>query len=291
MPQILFVHALSPLHAGTGQSLGAIDLAIARDRASGMPYLPGSSIKGSLRARALEDKTDENKRKTYAVFGPDTDNASEYGGALIVGDANLLAMQVRSISGTFSWVTSPLLLRKFARDAKEAGVKGFPASIPAPSSGNALHTASTVLKVGTRIVFEDLDFEAKDGAKDWADFIGTHLFKDKDDEPWKKPFVDRFCIVHDDVMAFLAEHATDVVTRISIDNDTKTVKDGALWQEENLPTESILVSLVDHVANGKAQAKDTFDLLRRLAEKPLQLGGKATVGRGRCRLVLVGGAT
>ena len=29
-PQLLFIHALSPLHAGTGQSIGAIDLAIAQ---------------------------------------------------------------------------------------------------------------------------------------------------------------------------------------------------------------------------------------------------------------------
>jgi CRISPR-associated protein Cmr4 len=47
--QLLFIHALSPLHAGTGQSIGAIDLAIARDRATQFPYLPGSSLKGSLR--------------------------------------------------------------------------------------------------------------------------------------------------------------------------------------------------------------------------------------------------
>ena len=51
--RLLVVHALSPLHAGTGQSFGAIDLAIARDRATDHPYLPGSSLKGSLRATAF----------------------------------------------------------------------------------------------------------------------------------------------------------------------------------------------------------------------------------------------
>ena len=41
---LLFLHALSPLHAGTGQGIGAIDLPIAREKATGIPYLPGSSL-------------------------------------------------------------------------------------------------------------------------------------------------------------------------------------------------------------------------------------------------------
>ena len=32
--RLLFVHALSPLHAGTGQGIGAIDLPIAREKAT-----------------------------------------------------------------------------------------------------------------------------------------------------------------------------------------------------------------------------------------------------------------
>ena len=43
-----FVHALSPLHAGTGQGAGILDLPIAREKATGLPFLPGSSLKGTL---------------------------------------------------------------------------------------------------------------------------------------------------------------------------------------------------------------------------------------------------
>ena len=32
LTQLFLIHALSPLHAGTGQSVGAIDLPIARDK-------------------------------------------------------------------------------------------------------------------------------------------------------------------------------------------------------------------------------------------------------------------
>jgi CRISPR-associated protein Cmr4 len=47
--RLMFVHALSSLHAGTGQGVGTIDLPIARERATDLPVIPGSSIKGCLR--------------------------------------------------------------------------------------------------------------------------------------------------------------------------------------------------------------------------------------------------
>jgi CRISPR-associated protein Cmr4 len=90
-------------------------------------------------------------------------------------------------------------------------------------------------------------------------------------------------------MSFLAQHATDVVTRVSIENDTKTVKGGQLWQEELLPTETVLVSMLGVLSNGKATPQDVVQAVGELAKCPIQLGGKATVGRGRCQLVLPSG--
>ena len=51
---LTLVHAMSPLHAGTGHSVGAIDLPIARERPTGIPLIPGSSLKGALRARSAD---------------------------------------------------------------------------------------------------------------------------------------------------------------------------------------------------------------------------------------------
>ena len=45
LTKLLFIHALSPLHAGTGQGVGIIDQPIAREKATGIPFLPGSSSK------------------------------------------------------------------------------------------------------------------------------------------------------------------------------------------------------------------------------------------------------
>lgn len=114
---LLFLHALSPLHAGTGQGIGAIDLPIAREKATGIPYLPGSSLKGVLRDRASAWDRDT----LFAVFGPDTENASEHAGAVQVGDAKLLLLPVRSLYGVFALVASPYLLERFRREAPHGG--------------------------------------------------------------------------------------------------------------------------------------------------------------------------
>src|SRR5947199_9877363 len=109
--RLTLIHAMSPLHAGTGHSVGAIDLPIARERPTGIPLIPGSSIKGALRARS--PKTDgKDDPITRDVFGPDTANSSDHGGSVQFSDAHLLLLPVRSLAGTFAWVTSPHLIRK-----------------------------------------------------------------------------------------------------------------------------------------------------------------------------------
>src|SRR5258708_12458068 len=73
LTRVTLIHAMSPLHAGTGQSVGAIDLPIARERPTGIPLIPGSSIKGALRARSGKDDP-----LTRDVFGPETAQSSAH---------------------------------------------------------------------------------------------------------------------------------------------------------------------------------------------------------------------
>ncbi len=192
--RLLFAHALSPLHAGTGQSVGAIDLSIARDRATDMPYCPSSSLKGSLRSLAEGDDRPGKGSTTWALFGPDTEHAHEHAGALAFGDANLLLLPVRSIAGTFAWVTSRFLLGRFARDAREAGLDGLP---PLPTTDLDISTAAvtdgTALRVGKQVVFEDLDLtpDTPEWLPPWAEALGELLFAD---EPfWQAHLGARLC--------------------------------------------------------------------------------------------------
>jgi CRISPR-associated protein Cmr4 len=91
-------------------------------------------------------------------------------------------------------------------------------------------------------------------------------------------------------MTYLYTHGTDIVTRVHIDPETGTAMDGQLWSEESLPSESILAGLVEEMPSERtrpARAGDLLEALRQLLDDPLQLGGKATVGKGRCRVHLV----
>ena len=44
-----FIHVITPLHAGTGQELGIVDLPIQRERHTGFPKIEASGLKGSIR--------------------------------------------------------------------------------------------------------------------------------------------------------------------------------------------------------------------------------------------------
>ncbi len=283
--RLLLLHARSPLHAGTGQATSAVDLPIARDRATNLPLLPGSSLKGALRARARQALPEEATR----LFGPETANASDHAGALCFTDLHLLLLPVRSVAGTFAWVTSPLLLARFAREAELAGIEKLP-KLPEPGSQAAITTEGSLLHVGAKVILEEFDLSRQPGAEAWAEALAPRVFADP---TWQGLLKKRLCVVSDDVMSFFGQHGTDIVTRVSIDPETGTARDGQLWTEENLPAESVLYGLVEENAPERVRPERRGDYLDRLADKlldrPIQLGGKATVGRGRCSLRLVQG--
>jgi CRISPR-associated protein Cmr4 len=286
--RLLAVHARSPLHVGTGQSTASVDLPIARDRATRLPLVPGSSLKGALRARARTSLPD---REVIVLFGPETENARDHAGSLVFTDSRLLLLPVRSVAGTFAWVTCPLAVAQLRRDA--ALVKlAFPAPAPKGDEWGSVSEGSSFLEVRAlkKIVLEEVDLHV-DPSKDvraLAEALGQLLFPE--DEGWRDMLVRRLVVVSDDLFTFFARYATDVVTRVSIDPETGTARDGQLWTEENLPPESVLVGLVEEVPTGtrRGAAGAHLATLASLLAAPVQLGGKATVGRGRCQLVLGG---
>lgn len=268
------VHALSPVHAGTGRSADLIDLPIARMRATNIPIIPGSTIKGVLRDLADE----QGGERALAVFGPDTNNASAHAGALVVGDAVLLAMPVRSLRGTFAWVSSPLLLRLAQRDL------GWRLALPSIEDTGALITKVDRCAYERTVYLEDLDLSARVDANltAWAQQLATLV------SPAQDIFSTRFVVVDDETMSFLLETATQVDARVRIKDDTGTVADGALWLEESLPAESLLLGIM--AADRSRRPETTMNENEVLsfalaAERLVQLGGKATIGRGRCRLL------
>lgn len=288
---LLFTHALSPLHAGTGQGIGVIDLPIAREKATGLPFLPGSSVKGALRDRCPDDVR-------ASIFGPDKNRAEEHAGSVQFSDQRLLLLPVRSLAGTFAWVTSPYVLRRFVRDAGDARLEELKLPVPTPAFGDdaqeCLVTNESKLGLGSKVYLEDLDMMKREHAEAtaWADKLAEKLFPGEGDGEWGEFLKGRFCIVPDDVMSFLLETATEITARVAL-TEHKTVEGGQLWYEEALPCETVMFGVVlaskikdKETKKVKIEPDAALRKIGELAQSPVQLGGKATVGRGLCRLTL-----
>lgn len=273
------------LHAGAGSSIEAIDLPIQREGHNGWPCVFGSAVKGALRTRAKGDMADET---LSAVFGPDTGNASDHAGALMVGDARLLLLPVRSLTSAYQWVTCRDALQRLKRDLDRLGLKtpGL-GDIPETSGDSALTPDRTVT-----LYLEDNRFDGNPDAGLKALIPTLAGLIDRDglaDELTK-----RLVLVSNDAFAHLCRTATPVNAHIALDSDTKTVSGGALWYEETLPPETVLyVPLFATQARKEGSRLDAAAVLRQVRDlfkdKPwLQLGGNETVGMGWCAVKVNG---
>ena len=308
---LFHLHALSALHVGVGQAIGNVDLPIARERASHLPFVPGSGIKGVLRDAWAE----RDKDSVSELFGPERIDKGDdaFTGALAIGDAKLLLLPVRSLAGVMAWATCPFVLRRYQADHELTHSANRLSKIPEVKGGHACVTASSRLKAeNTTLVLDDLDIVAENDhavAGAWAEHFRQSVFvgggsEDSDhSKSAKHHFDSRFVILSDDDFAFLAETGTEVRARVRIDPDRGVVEDGALWYEENLPAETVLWGLIGvgrsrDGKSGKSGAngngvKDATSMSQQFTQhlkKPLslQMGGKATIGRGLVRFSLVG---
>jgi len=286
--KMYWLQTITPLHVGIGRGVGFIDLPIMREKVTSWPLVPGSAVKGVMRDHFMQNKVEEPL--INAAFGlrsgqgeDDTGNA----GALVLTDAHIVCLPVRSLYGTFAYVTSHLVLERLKRDLIAAGYKDVPEA-PEPGDHEALHTSGSKLVVDNdnKIFFEDLDFASKpddDKTQKWAEMLAKAIFSDKQ---WQNIFKERFAVVSDNSFNFLSETATEVAAHIKIEEDRKIVAKGALWYEEALPIETILAGIAwcDRVygGNGINQEKIIRTFCSDLALE-LQIGGKATVGKGRVR--------
>ncbi|MCS6849795.1 MAG: type III-B CRISPR module RAMP protein Cmr4 [Gemmataceae bacterium] len=303
--RLYWLHCLSPTHAGIGRGLGYIDLPIDRDTVTNWPIIRASGFKGVwadyFKASETNRKTDPLLRAAFGLTGAEDESNS---GALIPSDAKLVCLPVRSFRGTFAWATSPLCLQLLHRTLTLAGVPELPAPPEKPldeqsahvPSGSALveetrTSAGGATKITQKIYLEDLDFNAMDCsvAAAWAERIGSWVFGTNNH--WYGEFRKRFVVVPNLPFDFLCETGTEVHTRVRIDDETKTVAQGALWTEESLPAETILMGVLqcDRVFGKNGADVTPAGLLDKFAKEPLtlQIGGKATVGRGQVRCIFV----
>lgn len=294
--KILFLFTETSLHAGTGAHLGAVDLPIQRERHTGYPIVQGSGLKGALRAAARatwkgDGRKDggkrndgDNHRLLYAAFGPPTERASDYAGALSCTDARVLALPVRSPGAHYVWVTCPDLLSRVQR----AWGKSFGRLAPEPDQ--ALCSTSGPIHAD-RILLEEHEHPAKVEpiVKQWADWLSEQAMPSLQEYgPFRERLKSNLVVLADAAFQDLAAVATEVVTRVALDPDTKTVKGTALWSEEALPADTLLYAEAMAVGPRSTEREgvswttgaDVLAAVEKTVGATMQLGGDETTGRG-----------
>ncbi len=283
---MLFIYTETPLHAGSGTSLGIVDLPIQRERITGYPMLQASGLKGCLRDVVNEDSTE-----VEIVFGPDTSRASEHAGALSVGDARLLLFPVRSLMGVFAWATSKNVLARFKREVEMAGLSAEWNPVGPEDDRTAFVASESSLVARKKVVLEEFAFteQEEEEVKTIAEWLKKHaLPKDSEYDYWRNTLEKRFVILPENAFRDFVQLSTEIITRVRIDNTTKTVAQGALWTEEYLPSETLLYTTLfaskPRVPEPPEDLKHADAVLEFVEEaidsKRLQLGGDSTTGRG-----------
>jgi CRISPR-associated protein Cmr4 len=286
---LLFIHAQTPLHPGSGTALGTVDLPVQRERHTQWPIIPGSTLKGILRDACR--RAAGNNGDLLAAFGPETAEADKHAGALSLTDARILAFPVRSLKGVFAWVTCHAVLERLGRDVKLANARGKALQVPqAPAKDKALCPQNSPLLVdGNKLVLEEFEFERTGDADGVALWIAGRAFANGDAFTPER-FESHLVVLHDDDFTHFVRHATEVVARVGLDYERKTVKSGALFYEEFLPAETLFYSVVLAAPSRReGHGKSAGEILGYLREKMppvLQIGGDETIGKGLCAVRL-----
>lgn len=302
--RILYLFTRTPLHVGAGASVGAIDQPIQRERHTGFPIIPGSSLKGTFAdlwnegLRSAPTKLSANRRVRVTddgssspaawLFGSDNDKYAS-AGALQFSEARLLAFPIRSAKGSFAWITCPLLLQRAVRDG--VILKGDIASLKSPTDAQAIYDGGTEspLDLSGKVVLEEYTLTQFNALpKDLAPKLARLL----DDPVWSE-ISKRLIILSDGMMSFFTRNACDIAQHVRINDETGTAEKGGLFNQENVPSETLFYSVLHAIGNRGAAANPAHSpanaleaFCTKVDQKVLQFGADASTGLGYCTVQL-----
>ncbi|MGI6387351.1 MAG: type III-B CRISPR module RAMP protein Cmr4 [Desulfomonilia bacterium] len=287
---LLKLYAVSPLHAGSGSSTGAVDLPIQRERHTNWPHIQASGVKGALRAhfREMVDEKyppDSINKTEQLIFGTEDYQIEENGvkkkescpGAIAVSDAKLIAFPMRSNIAPFVWVTSPAVLTRIDLDLVMMGREGIKdLSMFNIDNDQAICLAGDITG---NVLLEDAVVRVVNSAP--IDFFKMNFSE-----------LDRLVLISDTMYDYCVSTCTEVQTQIKIDETTGTAEPGALRYEELLPADAVLYSVIAFSKAGLAnelQVDAVQKTFKNTIKDFLQIGGDATLGRGICKIDWMGG--
>lgn len=269
---VAFLYCVSPVHMGAGTAIGAIDNPIQRERHTGHPMMAGSGIKGALRHHwwAQLDLAGRSDGRSIInrIFGPEKE-AADHAGAVSFADAQLVLFPVRSLKNAFVYVTSPTALARLERLLRLAGHGGeLFGSIPSPGD-EACAVCNDRLLSGSRksLILESYELLRDESLSEQtgkiARWLSTHAMPAGNGfDYFRQKLANDLVVLSDRQLSFFVQHATVVEPHVRINDESGTADDGGLFFTENLPAESLLVTLAmasqerRKQGNGGSQARD-----------------------------------
>lgn len=265
---ILGLLAETSIHPGAGADTGFVDLPVAREAATGYPVIVGSSVKGALLERTRQDGLDEATRDR--IFGKQDD-----AGALIVSDARVLLLPVRSMTGHYKWVTCPHLIERYERDRHRAGW-GVSPGIADGGGGRGKYLGKSE-EGDEQLFLEERQFtragDLPDGLTDTIQSLIRHAAT-------RGRLASQLVVLHDEDFAWFARFGLAVNARNVLDDKKKTSK--SLWYEETIPPDALFYLLLAERVRGEDETAGPVPQVLGLFETTpyLQVGGNMTVGQG-----------
>ncbi len=256
------------VHPGTGQSGGAIDLPVAREAATDYPFIPGSGLKGALRDAVGQGLEPEERDR---MFGK-----PDQAGALLVSDARLLLLPIRSLTGAYRWATCRHLLERLARDRRRVDPANAAESLPdvEPYSYVAVSSAEG----GDKLYLEERSFRAMPsagaGLGGWINVIADLIA----DPMARERLASQLVLLCDDDFCWFARNGLAVQARNVLDERKRSEN---LWYEETLPPDTLMYALLAERVSEAGGIKAVGAAFER---RPyIQVGGNETVGQGWLR--------
>ncbi|WP_347255958.1 type III-B CRISPR module RAMP protein Cmr4 [Brachymonas denitrificans] len=282
----IFLYAISPVHMGAGQAVDVIDNPIQRERHTSHPCFAGSGIKGAVRHNYKALGGDE--ADITRLLGPASGNGDLHAGAVSFGDAQLVALPVRSLKGGYVYASCPQAL---ARAQRLLALSSKPPQwqVITVQDGTCLVTNPDLLS-GETLHLEAFEYVAN-ASQELAQ-IGQDLSQRAlpDAEAYaffRNKLKTDLVLLSDTDFGYFAKNAMLVEPHVRINPETGTADDGGLFYTENLPPESLLIAplLASKTRTGKAddhlEAEEVFAKIQPVINgKLLQIGGDATTGRG-----------
>lgn len=285
--QLLAIFTRTPMHIGAGSSVGAVDLPVIRERPTGYPVIPGSSLKGVL-ADLWRNETEKIGEKTpqktvrcegsdlERLFGADRDPKNAQSGKLLIGEGKILAFPVRSAKGGFAWLTSPLALSRLKRDA------GLALTLPALKDAETC-LAPECMGFNGKVILEEYCLK-RDGDGDVPADLVAALKTLSDDESWQEELAAHLVVVSDEFFSYFVANACEIAQHVKINPDTGTAEDGALFNQENVPSECMFYVVLNELAD---EMIDKLAAKLNANDNVLQIGADATTGLGWCSVNVI----